>query len=103
MAHVLDPSLADKAKTALHRHAWEEAFGLLSEADARGELGPSELELLAQSAWWVGQLPVAIGARERAYAALMKAGDKPMATVEAVRLGHDHLLKGVLSVANAWL
>lgn len=65
MAQVLEPSLADKAKTALGRHAWREAFDLLAESDAKGQLSPEELELLAQASWWTGQLPVAIEARER--------------------------------------
>lgn len=62
MSQVLDPSLADKARGALQRHAWREAYDLLSKADGKGTLMPQELELLAQASWCVGRLPLAIEA-----------------------------------------
>jgi class 3 adenylate cyclase len=103
MSQVLDHSLADRARDALDRHAWREAFDLLSEANAGGELGPDELELLAEAAWWVGQLTVVIEARERAYAGYVKAGQPVLAAIAAVRLGDSHLMKNAHSVAAAWL
>src|SRR6266542_6015276 len=103
MAQTVDPSLADRAMDALGRHAWREAFDLLSEADTGGALSPDQLELLAQASWWVGRLPQAIEARERAYAAHMKAGDPVMAAVAAILVGRDNLLKNAYSVARAWM
>jgi class 3 adenylate cyclase len=103
MSQLLDPSIADKARNALGRHEWREAFDLLSEADAKAALAPAELELLAQAAWWVGRLPDAIDARERAYAASVKAGDMQQAVIEAIQLGHDNLLRMAHPVASAWL
>jgi tetratricopeptide (TPR) repeat protein len=103
MAQVLDPSLADRAKSALDRHAWQEAFDLLAEADANVTLTPDELELYAQAAWWVGKMPVAIEARERAYAAAAKGGQVEQATRTAILLAHDNLMKNAYSVATAWL
>jgi class 3 adenylate cyclase len=103
MSQVLEPSPVEKARSALGRHAWGEAFQLLSEADAKGRLAPEELELLAQAAWWVGRLPVAIEARERAYGALAKAGRREEAAVAAILLGNDNLLRLAIPVATAWL
>jgi class 3 adenylate cyclase len=88
---------------ALGRHAWREAFDLLSEADAQGALTPDDLELLAQASWWVGRLPEAIEARERAYAAYVKAGNPVMAAVAATLVARDNLLKNSHSVARAWM
>src|SRR4051812_5516383 len=93
MSQVLDPSLVDRAKDALGRHAWREAFDLLSEADARGPLTPAELDLLAEAAWWVGHMPDSVEARERAYAGYMKAGEPVWAAVMAINLGRDNLLR----------
>lgn len=76
---------------------------MLSKADAVGDLAPSELELLAQAAWWVGRLPIAIEARERAYAGAMRLGQTADAAVAAVSLGRDNLLRNDLAVSNAWL
>jgi tetratricopeptide (TPR) repeat protein len=103
MSQTVEPLLADKALDALGRHAWTEAFDLLSEADAKGSLTPDELELLAQASWWVGRLSGAIDARERAYAAQVKAGDPVMAAVAAILVGRDNLLKSAHSVARAWM
>jgi class 3 adenylate cyclase len=100
---VLDGSAAARARAALDRHAWREAFDLLVEADANGRLGPVELDLLADSAWWVGQPALSIESRERAYAAFMKAGEPVAAAASAVKLAHDHLLKSSHSIASAWL
>ncbi|MFL5778383.1 MAG: adenylate/guanylate cyclase domain-containing protein [Chloroflexota bacterium] len=103
MSQVVEPSVAERGKAALDRHAWREAFELLSGADVGTALGPEELELLAQAAWWNGQLPVAMEARERSYAAAVKAGRPDQAVAAAIHLGYDNLLKSSYTVATAWL
>ena len=103
MSQVIEPSLHDQAQAALQRHAWAEAFDLLSKADAAEGLDPQTLELLAESAWWTGRLSDAIDARERAYAAATKAGDMAMAVLLAIRLGTDNTLRQAHSEANGWL
>jgi hypothetical protein len=50
----------DAGRQALARHAWSEAYDLLRTADARGELDTGDLVLLADAAWWTGNLPEAI-------------------------------------------
>lgn len=103
MSQAQATQLADQAHAALDRHAWREAFDLLAEADGRGSLTPDELELLAQAAWWTGQLPLAIDARERGYAAAVKAGSMEAAVEAAVNLARDNLFRNATAVANAWL
>lgn len=95
--------LVDEAQAALQRHAWHEAFDLLSKGDAERELTPIELDLLADAAWWTGRLPMALEVRERAYGSAMRAGDTVAAVRAAVELGRDNLFKNDLVVANAWL
>ena len=85
------------------RHAWAEAYDLLRTADAAGTLPASDLELLAQAAWWTGRLPEAIEVRERAYGSATKAGDLIGAATAAINLGRDNLLRNDLGVATAWL
>jgi class 3 adenylate cyclase len=96
-------TLHERATQALGRHEWRAAFDLLSDADAREALAGDDLELLAQAAWWTGQLPAAIGARERAYAGAVKAGDIQTAVIAAVSLARDNLFRMSTTVANAWL
>ena len=94
---------AEAAKAALARHAWREAFDALSEADANGQLQTEDLDLLAQAAWWTGQLPIAIETRERAYGAAVKQGQLDVAVAAAINLGRDNLVRNEITVANAWL
>jgi class 3 adenylate cyclase len=100
---VLGQSTGDRARDALGRHAWTEAYELLSAADAADTLPPDGLELLAEASWWTGRLPAAIDARERAYAGYVKAGEPVMAAAAAAALGQANLLRGAHPVANAWL
>jgi class 3 adenylate cyclase len=95
--------LIDAARGALDRHDWRSAFDGLSAADAKMSLAPETLELLAQAAWWTGQLTVAIDARERAYSGALKVGDYRTAVVAAVNLARDSLFRLAIPVAQAWL
>jgi class 3 adenylate cyclase/tetratricopeptide (TPR) repeat protein len=99
----VDPTLASRAQAALRRHAWGEAFELLSEADRRDALDAEALLLLADAAWWTGKLPKAIDALERAYAAALKAGRPDQAAEAAIILGRNHVLRSQHAIATAWL
>lgn len=96
-------SLVDTARIALERHEWRAAFDSLSAADAKESLAPEALELLADAAWWTGQLPVAIETRERAFAAASKAGDFQTAVVAAINLARDSVFRLAMPVAEAWI
>ena len=96
-------SVMDTARAALDRHEWRSAFDGLSAADAESPLAPEALELLAESAWWTGQLPVAIEARERAFAGAIKVGDMQTAVVVAIFLARDSILRLSVPLAQAWI
>jgi class 3 adenylate cyclase len=95
-------SVMDTARAALDRHEWRSAFDGLSAADAETPLAPDALELLAEAAWWTGQLPVAIEARERAFAGAIKIGDIQTAVVVAINLARDSILRLSVPLAQAW-
>ncbi|MBA3688744.1 MAG: hypothetical protein H0W81_07945 [Chloroflexi bacterium] len=96
-------SPVETARGALARHEWRAAFEGLSAADAAQALAPEELELLADAAWWTGQLPLAIEARERAFAAASKAGDVPTAVAAAINLARDSVFRLAMPTAEAWI
>ncbi len=96
-------STLQAGRDAIQRHAWKEAYELLSAEDATGGLSPDDLELLAQAAWWVGRLGVCIAARERAYAAFAEASARRAAALVALELAKNHFAKGDSSVGTAWL
>ena len=102
-AAATTPSLVQRGTEALHRHAWREAFDLLSAADGEQALGPDELTLLAEAAWWTGQLPLAIEVGERAYGGAIRAGDAQAAVMSAIGLARYNLLRNDAVVAGAWI
>lgn len=103
MSTAPDASLLDSARAALDRHDWQGAFDVLSAADTDGRLTGAELELLAEAAWWTGQLPLAMDARERAYAKAAKSGEVPVAVLAALGLARDNLFRMAPEVAIGWI
>ena len=103
MSSVVEETPGQRARAALDRHAWGEAYEVMAEADHAGGLAPEDLEVLAQSAWWVGQQDVARDAWERAYTLHAKAGDKLAAANAAAQLAFNLLGAGLPSVLNGWV
>ena len=92
----------DGAREAIDRHAWRDAFGILSEADATEPLPPPWLEELANAAWWTGRLDVAIDARERAFAQYVEDGNNRAAAIVALHISHDYQSKLSKALESAW-
>jgi class 3 adenylate cyclase len=93
----------EAGRDAIDRHAWSEAYELLSGADAAGPTPPEDLERLASAAWWMGRLDDCISARERAFAAYMDAGEEHRAALVAMMLAKDHYAKGASSIGAGWV
>src|SRR5256885_973036 len=93
---------AQEARAALDRHAWNDALTLLRQADAANGLDGDGLEMLADAAWWMAQPHESLAARERAYSAFAKAGDKRRAATTALRIAQDNGINLDYPVAMAW-
>src|SRR5438105_6722765 len=80
------------AHDALRAHRWEEAFGLLSKADADAEAGlqPEDLEALAQAAWFSAKADLALEAKERAFAGYLDRGGRPRAAFLAFDIAREY-------------
>ena len=96
--------LVERARAAAARGDWQQAFDLLTEADADGLLAPADLPLLGEVAYAAGHLDVTIEAWERAHAACMQAGDQVAAAGAAVRVAM-HLLfdTALMAPVRGWL
>lgn len=92
----------DDAQAAIDRHAWQEAYELLRDADAQGELSPEQLEQLGECAWWTGRLDECIEARERAFRTFLARGDRRTAAVEALRVSFNYYGKLNKALEAAW-
>lgn len=103
VSSVVDETPGQRARGALDRHAWSEAYEVMTEADRAGDLAPDDLEVLAQAAWWVGQQDAASEAWERAYTLHARSGDKLAAANAAAQLAFNLLGAGLPSVLNGWV
>ena len=81
---------------------WERGLQLFEEADASVELGPEDLESMAEAAWWAMRPDDAIDVLERAYAGFVRAHHNPRAAIVALTLSREHGAKLEGSVASGW-
>ena len=100
--HALADTSLQAGRDAFARHAWQEAFDLLTAADASGDLSPEDLEILAEAAWWIGRIDQSIQARERVYATYVEGGNRRRAAFLALKLADDYSNKLAGSIAAGW-
>jgi class 3 adenylate cyclase len=100
-AAPIDPLQA--GREALARHAWGEAFELLSQADREGVLSGADLEHLAEAAFFAARADVELDIKERAFKAYVAGGDEIRAAYLALDLAHHHYFAGKESIAAGWV
>jgi class 3 adenylate cyclase len=103
MAQVNLDNALDAGRDAVRRHAWREAFDLLTAADKAGGLNADDLEALAEAAWWSGRADACISARERAYPLHLEADRRRRAALLALKLAKDQFEQRASAVGMAWL
>ena len=89
-------------RDALDRHAWNEAYGILTEADRAGSLGGEGLWLLASAAYWTAHPDETVEALERAFGAYLKEGDRASAAMMAFRVAEQHGMRMAMPQAMGW-
>jgi ATP/maltotriose-dependent transcriptional regulator MalT len=95
--------LVERGRACFARHAWDDAFDLLSRADASSALETEDLGRLAWSAGLTGRDEEMLAATERSYHALLEAGETLPAARAAFWLGFRLLARGDASRAVGWL
>ena len=96
-----DGASIEDARRAHAAHRWTEAFEVLSRIE--GRLAAEDLDRLAEAAWWTGRLDKCIAARERAYEAHVRAGDRRRAAAAALGLWNDYSHRLNSSIASGWV
>jgi class 3 adenylate cyclase len=99
MSQVVEEPFA-AGRDAAARGAWREAYDLLH--PVASELGPDDLERLAEAAWWTGKLDEAIALREQAHTRHLEAGNKPRAAYLALLISQDYFGKAALAPSTGW-
>lgn len=93
----------DGARLRYGQRAWADAFQELFRADQETPLEAEDLELLAMSAYLIGQDDEYLKALERAHHAHLKAGQCARAVRCAFWLGFRSLMRGETGRATGWL
>jgi class 3 adenylate cyclase len=102
MSQVIERSPLEAGRQAVIKHEWREGFDLLSEADKTGDLGPEDLEMLGEAAWWSGRLEDCISARQRSFSGYLESGRPRAAAMIALALFDDYDAKRAGSIADSW-
>ncbi len=89
-------------RDALRRHAWQEAYELLSRADRETGLSGADLEALAEAAFFAPHGDEDTAVRERAFKVRLSEGDIVRAAYLALQLARQHGAQGRTSIAAAW-
>jgi class 3 adenylate cyclase len=101
----VEPAAADPleaGREALARHAWQEAFDFLSQADREGSLSGADLESLAEASFFAAHGELEIQVKERAFKAHLAVDNELRAAYVALALARDYWYAGKLSIASAW-
>jgi tetratricopeptide (TPR) repeat protein len=98
-----DNDVLQEGLTAFRAGQWRRAFDALSAADAKSELEPEHLEVLADSAWWLGRADDTVRTRERAYTRHLERGNRRRAGAVAIALAEDYAYRLARSVSHGWL
>jgi len=89
-------------RDALARHAWQEAFEQLSQADREGELSGADLEALALAAFFGAHAEGELALKERAFKAHEAEGNGVRAAFLAADIARSYGYDGKYSIASAW-
>ena len=89
------------AREAHARGDWRATYDALS--PSRGHLDASDLALLADAAWWLGDSPESMAVSEELYQRLIATGSDAEAADRAIRLAMHWFTRGDLQIGYAWL
>ncbi|WP_258805823.1 LuxR family transcriptional regulator [Pseudarthrobacter sp. NS4] len=90
-------------REAFARRDWPAVASNLAAAALRAPLATGDLQALASSSWWLGNVPEALAGAEELYRRFTRAGDRPGAAMTAISLGLRWGTRGDLALASGWL
>jgi class 3 adenylate cyclase len=90
-------------RAAIARHAWQEAFDQLSQADGEAGLSGADLEALGLAAFFAARADVEVGVKERAFRAYEAEGNELRAAYLALDVARHYAYEGKHSIAAGWI
>ncbi|MBP1136298.1 ATP/maltotriose-dependent transcriptional regulator MalT [Arthrobacter sp. PvP023] len=100
---MAEQDLITSARAAYARRDWPAARNGLLAARTTTGLELQDLAALADSMWWLGDIPESLSVAEDLYRGLAGAGDRPAAAMKAILLSLQWGTRGDLVVASGWL
>lgn len=97
------PDDLERGRTAFAQNSMEEAFTLLTSAQAASPLGADDLEILAECAYCTGRDEESAEAHRRSYAKYQRSGARRCAAMCAYGLHLLYARKGEGALAAGWL
>ncbi len=91
-----------RGNEAFARRDWDTAVELLSAADSAGELGPEDLERLAEAALWADPHEESFTANQRAYQEYIRQGSPRRAAFVGLMLVIHYAVRLELAAAEGW-
>lgn len=101
VSRVLDDRI-EAGRDAFNRHAWQEAYEILTETDRSGLLPAEALRMLAQAGWWSGHPEAILEIGQRAYGAYLKEENRPAAAMMAFDLAQQYGMRMAGPMYGAW-
>lgn len=93
----------ESGRSAARRHLWDEALNALTAADEAEALGPDDLLLLADAAWWTSDPDRAVATFERSLAGFEREDRRGEAATVAARLAYLAMRRTAFSIAMGWI
>ncbi len=90
------------ARAALERRDYRAAYDALRRADAEKPLPPDDLSMLADAAWWLGQISEFLSLTERLHNAYLETGRLDRAAVHALGIGATLTMRGEFAQGSGW-
>ena len=87
---------------AVEQRDWQNAYGLLSPLAEAGALSATDMEKLAEAAFWSNRVRESLRIRERAFATYDQGGDAVSAARTAGQLAWGYVMLGSYAVGGGW-
>jgi DNA-binding CsgD family transcriptional regulator/tetratricopeptide (TPR) repeat protein len=95
-------ALLEAARAAYGQRDWVAARADFTAARARQPLGLEDLSALADCAWWLGDLDLAVPLQQEAYGLALTADERGRAALLALELGYTYTLRGEPAQGSGW-
>lgn len=92
------------ARTAFDQEEWASAFESFAECASAGvEMSADDWFAMADAAWWIGEIDVALNAWERAHHQYVEAGAPRQAAVAAMYIAAHSMERGDAATGSGWM